>query len=130
MPARSASAWSASGNATLSISIRNAKTSPPLLQPKQCQICRSGLTVKDGVFSAWNGQSPFQVRPARRSGTRSPITCAMSIAFRTSSLASCAVLVVVMSAERHHRDARSALPDLAEPELLHERVPLEPVLHP
>ena len=35
----------------------NEKTSPPVPQaPKQCQLCRSGETMKEGVFSLWKGQ--------------------------------------------------------------------------
>jgi hypothetical protein len=35
------------------------KISPPLLQPKQWNICFEGLTMKEGVFSEWNGQRPL-----------------------------------------------------------------------
>ncbi len=31
----------------------------PLPQPKQCHVSRSGVTTKEGVFSAWNGQRPL-----------------------------------------------------------------------
>ena len=36
-------------------------TSPPTPQPKQWKNPLSPLTWNDGVFSPWNGQSPFQV---------------------------------------------------------------------
>src|ERR1700693_5415262 len=62
-------------------------TSPPVPQePKQCQVCRSGVTMKDGVFSAWNGQRPFSVRPALCSRTYWPTTSAMSRRAFTSSI--------------------------------------------
>jgi hypothetical protein len=54
--------------------MRKVKMSPPSPQPKQCQLSRSGLTTNDGVFSAWNGQSPLYAEPARLSGTVSPTT--------------------------------------------------------
>ena len=34
-------------------------TSPPVPQPKQWKNPRSPLTVNDGVFSVWKGQSPL-----------------------------------------------------------------------
>lgn len=46
--------------------------SPCSPQPKQCQVSRSGVTMNDGVFSPWNGQSPFDTLPARLSATVSP----------------------------------------------------------
>jgi hypothetical protein len=39
-------------------------------------VSRSGLTVNDGVFSAWNGQRPLKIVPARLSATVSPTTSA------------------------------------------------------
>jgi len=45
------------------------------------------LTWKDGVFSSWNGHSPFRLPPpAFRSATYSPTTCSMRLASRTRSL--------------------------------------------
>jgi hypothetical protein len=49
----------------------NLITSPPTPQPKQWKNPFSPLTWNDGVFSPWNGHSPFHVAPLRRSGTRS-----------------------------------------------------------
>ena len=46
--------------------------SPCSPQPKQCHVSRSGVTVNDGVFSAWKGQSPFRTVQARLSATVSP----------------------------------------------------------
>jgi len=44
--------------------ITKEMTSPPVLQaPKQCQLWRSGETMNEGVFSAWNGQGALSVRP-------------------------------------------------------------------
>ena len=39
-------------------------TSPPTPQPKQWKNPLSRLTWNDGVFSPWNGHSPFYVAPA------------------------------------------------------------------
>ena len=48
----------------------NVMTSPPVPQaPKQCQLCRSGETMNEGVFSLWKGQGALNVRPAFCSGT-------------------------------------------------------------
>ena len=49
------------------------KTSPPRPQPKHFQLSRDGVTVKDAVFSPWNGHSPLNEVPALRSCTVSPI---------------------------------------------------------
>jgi len=46
--------------------------SPCSPQPKQCHVSRSGVTMNDGVFSPWKGQSPFETLPARLSATVSP----------------------------------------------------------
>src|SRR5664280_3087892 len=48
--------------------------SPPSPQPKQCHVSRAGVTMKLGVFSPWNGQSPLSVVPALFSCTVSPTT--------------------------------------------------------
>src|SRR5207247_822296 len=55
-PKRRASVSAASGKLTRSRSIRNLKTSPPSPQPKQWKTAGSERTLKDGVFSWWNGQ--------------------------------------------------------------------------
>ena len=73
-PARWASRRSASGNAIPSRRITNEKMSPPSPQPKQCHVSRAGVTMKLGVFSPWNGQSPLSVVPAFLSCTVSPTT--------------------------------------------------------
>src|SRR6266511_3195706 len=65
--------------------MRNPKASPPALQPKQWKMPRLGLTVKDGVFSAWKGQSPFQCWPARLRFTNWPTSSTMSRRERISS---------------------------------------------
>ena len=57
IPARSANWAKASGNSIPSFFIRNPKISPPKPQPKQCQICLSGLTIKEGSLSEWKGQT-------------------------------------------------------------------------
>ena len=52
MPARSASAFSASMKGMLSRFITKLSTSPPVAHaPKQRQPCRSGNTKNDGVRS-------------------------------------------------------------------------------
>src|SRR3989304_4257493 len=41
------------------------KISPPVPQaPKQCQLCCSGKTKKEGGFSLWKGHKPLKLRPA------------------------------------------------------------------
>ena len=49
---------------TLSYSSTNLMTSPPTPQPKQWKTPLSPLTWNDGVFSPWNGHSPFHARAA------------------------------------------------------------------
>jgi hypothetical protein len=51
MPYFSPSVRTAAGKAVPSSFIRKLKTFPPSPQPKQWNIWREGLTVKDGVFS-------------------------------------------------------------------------------
>ncbi len=63
-PALAARTLSASGNDRESRFITKLKMSPPSPQPKHFQESRAGVTVKDGVFSPWNGQSPLNVEPA------------------------------------------------------------------
>src|SRR3989454_933740 len=52
------------GNDEPSIFIKNVKTLPPSPQPKQWNIWREGLTMKEGVFSEWKGQRPLKFCPA------------------------------------------------------------------
>ncbi len=73
---RSASRDSASRKSSPSRRMTNVKMSPCSPQPKQCHVSRSGVTMKDGVFSAWKGQRPFWIVPARLSATVSPTTSA------------------------------------------------------
>ena len=51
IPAFRARILTASGNGTRSYCITKFTEPPPALQPKQCQICFSGFTKNDGVFS-------------------------------------------------------------------------------
>ena len=83
-PNRPASMRTASGKLTFSCSSTNLITSPPTRQPKQWKKPFSRFTWNDGVFSPWNGHSPFHVAPLRLSDTTSPITCTIS-AFRCRS---------------------------------------------
>jgi len=52
--------------------MRKVKMSPCSPHPKQCHVSRSGVTTNEGVFSPWNGQSPFDTLPARFRATVSP----------------------------------------------------------
>src|SRR6266536_795795 len=66
---------------------RKSMASPPSPQPKQWKWPRLESTVKDGVFSWWNGHRPFmRVPPAGRRATYSPTRTAMSVAARTSAI--------------------------------------------
>ena len=85
-PNRAASIRTASGNATFSCSSTNLITSPPVLHPKQWKNAFSRLTWNDGVFSLWNGHSPFHVAPVFFSDTTSPTTDTMSAWRRRSSM--------------------------------------------
>jgi hypothetical protein len=85
MPAARASAWTASGKVSRSCRITNSKASPPTPQPKQWKIPRRGLTMKEGVFSTWKGQSPFQFWPARFKVTNRPTSSTRSTPRRISS---------------------------------------------
>ena len=46
-------------------SMMNLNTAPPAPQPKHLNVCREGLTLNDGLFSRWNGQSAMKFAPAR-----------------------------------------------------------------
>jgi hypothetical protein len=63
--------------------MRKVKISPPFPQEKQCQICRSGDTMKEGVLSAWKGQFTLKFRPNFLRGKYSWISATISILFRT-----------------------------------------------
>jgi len=84
-PAVLASARTASGNVSLSWRIRKPKASPPTPQPKQWKMPFFGFTMNDGVFSLWNGHSPFQLTPAFRRFTKRPTRSTMSTPARISS---------------------------------------------
>src|SRR6056297_1447688 len=63
-PALGAKMRKASTKLTPSISIIKVITSPPLPELKQCQICFSGDTIKDGVFSRLKGDRAEKLDPA------------------------------------------------------------------
>ena len=64
-------------------------TSPPSWQPKQWKPPAAGLTLNDGVFSSWNGQSPFiEPPPAFLSVTYWTTTSSMGAFSRTSAMLS------------------------------------------
>src|SRR5215472_3705883 len=89
MPARSARCSTASGKERLSTFSTNLMTSPPSAQEKQYHRPRAGVTLKDGVFSSWNGHSPLsEPPPALRSWRYSPITSAMGDCSRTIAMSS------------------------------------------
>ena len=67
-PARPASERMAVAKSTPSRSMTKLKMSPPRPQPKHFHVSRDGVTVKDGVFSPWNGQRPLKVVPAFAAG--------------------------------------------------------------
>ena len=58
-PARLAKNFTASGNASPSIFMMKEKALPPTPHPKQWKMFRAGLTLNEGVFSPWNGHSPW-----------------------------------------------------------------------
>ena len=69
MPKRCARNSIAPTKSTFSIFSTNAIASPPSPQPKHLNVPRAGVTVKLGVRSWWNGQSPLYVPPALRRRT-------------------------------------------------------------
>ena len=78
MPARSASARTASGNVYPSCFIKKSIALPDSLQPKQWKKPQSPLTWKLAVFSLWKGQRPTHERPRRfNEGTDSLMTARM-----------------------------------------------------
>ena len=57
-------------------------TSPDSPQPKHLKKPRSWLTLKLGLFSLWNGQSPVHARPRFfRDGTLSWTSATRSVPF-------------------------------------------------
>src|SRR6056297_776238 len=77
-PALGANIRRASTKLTPSISIIKVITSPPLPELKQCQICFSGDTIKDGVFSRLKGDRAEKFDPAGFKFTYSRITSTIS----------------------------------------------------
>ena len=75
----------ARGKFTRSIRLMKVRTSPPAPHPKQCQRPFAGVTVNDGVFSTWNGQSPTRSLPRRLSFTYWPMIAATFAAALTRS---------------------------------------------
>src|SRR5258708_2216136 len=64
-------AITASAKLQLCIRGANLMTSPPSAQEKQYHSPRAGVTLKDGVFSSWNGHRPLsEPPPALRSCRR------------------------------------------------------------
>src|SRR5262245_3585335 len=104
------------------------KASPPTPQPKQWKMFFCGLTVKDGVFSAWKGHRPFQCDPALRRFTNRLTRSTMSTAARMSSSSACEYCILP-DLQRGHRRPRAALRRLAVAERLDQRVPGQEVAH-
>src|SRR6056297_1766022 len=77
-PALGANIRRASTKLTPSISIIKVITSPPLPELKQCQICFSGDTIKEGVFSRLKGDEAEKLAPTGLSWTYSFITSTIS----------------------------------------------------
>src|SRR5215475_1149728 len=102
--------------------------SPPAPQPKQWKMPRFGLTVKDGVFSAWNGQSPFQCWPARFKFTTWPTSSTISSRARISSR-SCGLKFISGLPQGRDGGARPAFLQGAGTVLRHERVHGQHVFH-
>src|SRR5438874_190388 len=93
MPARAANRSTASTNVRWSVSITNRIASPPAPQPWQKYRLRDDETVNDGVFSSWNGHSPFRLPPpAGLSVTRSEITSTIEVRSRTNPMSSSRIL--------------------------------------
>ena len=88
-PKRSASASTASGKSSPSVSITNPIASPPFWQPKQWNSFSSAFTENDGVRSSWKGHSPVQRVPTRRRSVSFDTSATMSIASRRPSIDSC-----------------------------------------
>src|SRR5947209_18891478 len=88
--------------------------SPPSPQPKHFHESRAGVTVNDGVFSPWNGQSPLNVDPAALSWTVSPTTSTTLSLFFTSAAMPTAKQASPPGPIRafRARTARSAAPDM------------------
>src|SRR5438093_538313 len=108
------------------------KASPPTPQPKQWKMLFRGLTVNDGVFSAWNGQRPFQWDPALRRFTNRLTRSTMSTAARMSSSSVCEYCIRRGSSwsadlQCGHGRACSTLGRLTVAERLDQRVTREQV---
>src|SRR5690348_4822722 len=67
--------------------------SPPAPQPWQKYTFRAGETLKEAVFSSWNGHSPLRLPPpAERSVTCSEITSSIDVRSRTRAMSSSLIL--------------------------------------
>src|SRR6266508_966575 len=108
--------------------MRKPKASPPAPQPKQWKMPRLGLTVKDGVFSAWKGQSPFQCWPPRLRLTNWPTSSTMSSRERITSR-SWGVKSISGLPQDGHGGARAALLRGARTVLDHEWMSAQHFLH-
>ena len=64
IPAFSARRRTVSAKPRFSIFITKVMADPPSPQPKHLKFCRVWSTMKEGVFSLWNGQHAFQRDPA------------------------------------------------------------------
>src|SRR5262249_27588393 len=136
IPALLARARTASGNERRSWRMTKPNASPPTPQPKQWKMFFWGLTVNEGVFSAWNGQRPFQCDPALRRFTNRPTRSTMSTAARMSSSSVCEYCISRSSSlpsstdlQRGHGRSRSALGRLTVTEGIDQGVARQQIAH-
>src|SRR5260370_21884274 len=116
MPARPASRSTASGKERLSTFSTNLMTSPPSAQEKQYHRPRAGVTLKEGVFSSWNGHSPLsEPPPAFRSCRYSPTTSSMGDRSPTAALSSSRIRPATFHLRVRHPDAASLVPPADNP---------------
>src|SRR5262249_22038372 len=102
--------------------------SPPAPQPKQWKMPRFGLTVNDGVFSAWKGQRPFQCWPARFRFTTWPTSSTISSRARISSRI-CGLKFISGLPQDRDGGAGTAFLKRAGVVVRHERVRAQPISH-
>ena len=85
MLAFSANIFKASSLVIFLYSETKSNTLPPLSHPKHLNICFSGLTIKEGVFSPWKGQQALKLLPCLLNETYSEIMLTISDLFLISS---------------------------------------------
>src|SRR6188768_828310 len=109
MPALAARYSTAPTKSTWRVCSTKVNTSPPWSQPKHLYRPVCSRTLNDGLFSAWNGHRPTQLRPTRRSCTTSPTTSTIDTAARRRSTSSWAIAIAglaVVGGFGHRLDRR------------------------